>query len=144
MLSHKKITNMFKNKPILKQQLLRFLAAGILAVGTDFSSYWILVDLLPVDIAKGISFLSGSLVAFVINRTWTFKQDSPAYSSALPFACLYSLTFLANVGMNHFILNYVADIKLLGFLIATGTSTVLNFIGMKFWVFSGPQNQTDS
>ncbi|MEY8198005.1 MAG: GtrA family protein [Colwellia sp.] len=119
----------------LKQELLRFLVTGILAVGIDFSSYWLLIDVIPTDVAKGLSFILGSMVAFIMNKLWTFEDETQLGNAAFQFACLYSLTFLVNVAVNHLILAYAIEMKLLAFLFATATSTVLNFLGMKFWVF---------
>lgn len=118
-----------------KQELLRFLVTGCLAVGTDFISYYVLLQWLPVDMAKAISFILGSVVAFVLNKLWTFESDKKLAPAMLNFTTLYSLTFFANVLVNHFVLLWIVDIKLVGFLFATGTSTVLNYLGMKFWVF---------
>ena len=126
-----------------KQELLRFLVTGILAVGTDFSSYNLLLEYLPVDVAKGTSFVLGSVVAFFLNKLWTFESDRQVATTAIHFAMLYSLTFLANIAVNHITLQFIMDIKLLGFLSATATSTVLNFLGMKFWVFKPNKKVTD-
>ena len=120
----------------LKQESMRFLITGLLAVGIDFSSYWLLSDVMPTDMAKACSFILGSIVAFFMNKLWTFENDDHAVNSALQFAGLYSLTFFANVAVNHLVLNNAVDMKLLAFLFSTATSTVLNFLGMKFWVFS--------
>jgi putative flippase GtrA len=127
-----------------RQQLSRFLVTGLLAVGTDFCSYWLMIDSVPVDLAKGISFICGSVVAFVMNKLWTFEHNSTVSSSILNFSILYGLTFLANVSVNHITLIFFPEIKLLGFLLATATSTVLNFLGMKYWVFSSQRCQVVS
>jgi putative flippase GtrA len=126
---------MLKDKQALKQELMRFLVTGIMAVGVDFSGYWLLAEMIPADLAKGSSFVMGSIVAFIFNKLWTFEHDAKLSNAAIQFTCLYSLTFIANVAVNHFILTLGMEIKLLAFLIATATSTTLNFLGMKFWVF---------
>ena len=118
-----------------KQELLRFLITGILAVGTDFSSYYLLMDLMPIDMAKGTSFILGSIVAFILNKMWTFESNAQTAPALLQFSLLYTTTFFANVLVNHLTLAWIVNIHLIGFLFATATSTVLNFIGMKFWVF---------
>ncbi len=120
---------------VLKQELTRFLVTGILAVGIDFSSYWLLVETMPPDTAKGFSFVLGSIMAFIMNKLWTFGDDTQLGYAAFRFACLYTLTFSANVAVNHLVLAYGMELKLLGFLFATATSTILNFLGMKLWVF---------
>ncbi len=119
----------------LRLELLRFIATGLLAVGTDFSSYWLLSDVLAPNIAKGLSFILGSIVAFIMNKLWTFDSSARLDNAAFLFASLYGMTFVANIFVNHLILTLGSEMKLLAFLLATTTSTVLNFLGMKFWVF---------
>jgi len=118
----------------IKKELKRFLVAGVSAVGTDLVTYYILLNFLSHDIAKAISFLLGTIVAFVINKYWTFEKYEKSYKEMFQFGILYSSTLGANVLTNKIVLNNT-EIVFLAFLIATGVSTVLNFLGQKFWVF---------
>lgn len=118
----------------IKKELKRFLVAGLSAVGTDLASYYILLDFLSHDVAKGISFLLGTVVAYIINKYWTFEKHEKSYTEILKFAVLYSVTLGANVMTNKIVLE-MTEIVFLAFLVATGVSTVLNFIGQKWWVF---------
>lgn len=118
----------------LKKELKRFLIAGFSAVGTDLVTYYILLNFLSHDVAKAISFLIGTIVAFVINKYWTFEKHNKSYKEIVQFTILYGLTLGANVITNKFILVQM-DSVLFAFLVATGVSTVLNFLGQKFWVF---------
>lgn len=118
----------------LKKELKRFLIAGFSAVGTDLLTYYILLNFLSHDLAKAISFLLGTTVAFIINKYWTFEKYDKSYKEVVQFTILYTLTLGANVITNKFILVQMDSI-LFAFLVATGVSTVLNFLGQKFWVF---------
>ena len=118
----------------IKKELKRFLVAGISAVGTDLITYYLLLNLFSTDVAKGISFLLGTVVAFIINKYWTFEKHEKSYVEIVKFGLLYSLTLGANVMTNKIVLD-MFHITLVAFLIATGVSTVLNFIGQKWWVF---------
>lgn len=118
----------------IKKELKRFLVAGVGAVGTDLITYYILLNFLSPNIAKTISFLLGTVVAFVINKYWTFKKHEKSYKEIVQFGILYASTLGANVITNKIILDYT-QLVFLAFLIATGVSTVLNFIGQKWWVF---------
>lgn len=118
-----------------KRELSRFIVTGILAVTSDMLCYYLLINFIPVDIAKGLSFIAGSFVAFFMNKLWTFENTAAVHSTAIQFSCLYSTTFIANVSVNHLVLIIFSDMTMLAFLAATGASTILNFIGMKFWVF---------
>ena len=118
----------------IKKELKRFLVAGISAVGTDLVTYYILLNYLNTDISKGISFLLGTIVAFVVNKYWTFEKKEKSYKEVVQFSILYATTLGANIVTNKFIID-IYNITLLAFLIATGVSTVMNFIGQKWWVF---------
>ena len=118
----------------IKKELKRFLVAGLSAVGTDLVMYYILLNFMPHDISKAVSFLLGTVVAFVINKYWTFEKHEKSYKEILKFGILYSLTLGTNVMTNKMILEYTS-LVFLAFLVATGVSTVLNFIGQKWWVF---------
>lgn len=118
----------------IKKELKRFLVAGLSAVGTDLGIYYLLLNFLESYIAKGISFLAGTIVAFIINKYWTFEKKEKSYIEMIRFSILYSLTLGVNVLTNKLVLDN-SGIVILSFIIATGVSTVLNFIGQKFWVF---------
>lgn len=118
----------------LKKELKRFLIAGFSAVGTDLVTYYILLNFLSHDVAKSISFLLGTIVAFLINKYWTFEKHDKSYKEIVQFTILYTITLGANVITNKFVLVQM-DSVLFAFLVATGVSTVLNFLGQKFWVF---------
>ena len=118
----------------IKKELRRFLVAGLSAVGADLVTYYILLNFFNADIAKAVSFLLGTIVAFVINKYWTFEKHEKSYNEIVKFGLLYSATLVANVMTNKIVLD-MFSITILAFLIATGVSTVLNFIGQKWLVF---------
>jgi putative flippase GtrA len=117
-----------------KKELKRFLVAGLSAVGTDLFIYYILLNFLATGTSKAISFLLGTIVAFIINKYWTFEKHEKSFKEVIQFGILYSFTLGANVMTNKIVLHNTKTV-LLAFLVATGISTVINFIGQKFWVF---------
>lgn len=119
----------------LKREVPRFLVAGGLAVLTDLAVYYLLILALPYYLSKGISFITGAVVAFVINKLWTFNKKEKSFAEIVKFVLLYLATLGANVLVNQLVLFIFPTFVFLGFLCATGTSTVLNFIGQKWWVF---------
>jgi putative flippase GtrA len=125
---------------MIQRELGIFLIVGTLTVLVDYGVYRGVVwfDLIDVHTAKGIGFLSGTLFAYFANRFWTFghKQHSPG--SVWRFCLLYSLTLGANVLVNGLILRELSEIPAIvqvAFIVATGVSATLNFLGMKFFVF---------
>ena len=118
----------------IKKEMKRFLIAGISAVGTDLLMYYILLNFFDHALAKATSFMIGTVVAYIINKYWTFEKHMRSYKEMLKFGILYTVTLFANVATNEVTLN-MSGIVFIAFLTATGVSTILNFIGQKWWVF---------
>lgn len=118
----------------MKREYFFFLVAGFSAVTIDFSSYYLISLFISLDLSKAISFALGSVVAYLINNYYTFNVSKITKRNIASFALLYSISFILNVAVNHFLF-YVSLHKFLSFFIATLVSTFINFIGQKFWVF---------
>ena len=140
---------LIKNMPQLRNltltQLIRrevqvFLIVGTATVLIDLAAYKSLLFYFDftVNLAKGCGFLSGTLFSYVANRIWTFQNKVFVPGSLYRFLPLYCSTLGINISVNFLILMAFSDIFLIdyiAFIAATGCSTVLNFLGMKFFVF---------
>ena len=136
-----------------KKEISRFIVSGICAVATDMIFYYILSNFIDISIAKGTSFLIGTITAYLMNKYYTFEKKEKSLTEVIKFLCLYLVSLCANIGVNKlsfvifpvlfkyisFLDNYQM-IKLFAFLAATGTSTIINFLGQKFWVFKKGEN----
>ena len=125
---------------MIRRELGIFLVVGVLTVIIDYFVYHALVwsQLLLVHTAKGVGFVSGTVFAYFANRFWTFGHKQHATGSLWRFVLLYATTLLTNVWVNALmlsVLSAVPRVMQLGFLIATVMSAMINFIGMKFFVF---------
>jgi putative flippase GtrA len=125
---------------MIKRELAIFLVVGALTVLVDFVSYRGLIrfEVMDVDMAKATGFLTGTLFAYFANRFWTFGHKPHEPGSAWRFTALYASTLGANVLINSLALKLFADAISaiqLAFLVATGVSASLNFLGMKLFVF---------
>ena len=120
---------------IKKKELIRFLFGGGSAVVVDYIVYHLLMLCgQNQDISKAISFICGAAVGFVINKLWTFESSKFSRVEILRYVILYSCTAVINAGVNRLVIKVTA-IEMLAFLCATGVSTVLNFLGQKYFVF---------
>lgn len=125
---------------MIKRELAIFLIVGVSTVLVDFISYRGLIgfQFMEVDMAKATGFLVGTLFAYFANRFWTFGYKPHVPGSAWRFSALYASTLCANVLINALALRLLADLAdaiQLAFLLATGVSACLNFLGMKIFVF---------
>lgn len=125
---------------MIKREFTIFLIVGTTTVLIDFMAYrsFVWMGLMGIDMAKAMSFLIGTMFAYLANRFWTFglKQHTPG--SAWRFALLYAATLGANVFVNALALTLLTDTVLaihVAFLLATTVSASLNFLGMKLFVF---------
>lgn len=125
---------------MIRRELQVFLVVGSLTVLIDFLSYRGLAwsGQLPVDWAKAAGFLIGTAFAYFANRAWTFGHRQHRPGSAFRFILLYGISLTANVAVNAAVLGMAEGLEFavqLAFLVATGVSTCLNFLGMKMFVF---------
>lgn len=125
---------------MIKRELCLFLIVGSLTVLVDFITYRGLVfaQLMNVSTAKAAGFLTGTTFAYFANRFWTFGHMPDSAGSVWRFALLYAATLTANVYINALMLDKLAGLTIVvqaAFLLATAASAILNFVGMKFFVF---------
>lgn len=121
----------------MRREISCFIVAGCAAVATDLCVYHLLFTALSYELSKGISYVSGTLVAYILNKLWTFRQPKHSWREVFAFVVLYAITFTLNVGVNQFTLLYLPWFG--AFLCATGVSTIANFLGQKLWVFKRVQ-----
>ena len=117
-----------------RKEIIRFFFVGCGAVLTDFMIYNLTLILFPMNYSKVISFICGSLVAFIANKWWTFEQKENKPVEIFKFILLYSISLILNTIANKIIFDSTDD-KIMGFIFATGLSTLINFVGLKHWVF---------
>ena len=121
-------------KKKLINQALKFLVVGCLAVIVDSTFYYFLSIFITVEIAKGLSFLSGMFFSYSLNKVWTFSQTKRSTIEVLKFLILYGSSLVMNVTINTLTLN-ITNSFVISFLTATAFSTILNFSGQKWWIY---------
>jgi putative flippase GtrA len=125
----------------LKTQVWRFVVTGGLSAIVDYGLYQFLdlVTHVQIDAAKAISFIFGTITAYLINRRWTF-QAAPSIARFVAVMVLYGITFITQVGINHVCLHALdyhqhSWAKPVAFVIAQGTASVINFVVQRSVIF---------
>lgn len=131
-----------------RKQLQRFLMVGGTTVFIDFAIYCLGFSCgLDKSVAKSIAFLVGTVFAYFANKAWTFEAEKHTGGGVSLFILVYSVTLLVNVAVNALFLWALDGFPLkivIAFVIATGTSATLNFLGMKYIVFAKPASSASS
>ncbi|HEX5405732.1 MAG TPA: GtrA family protein [Pseudonocardiaceae bacterium] len=119
-------------------QAVRFVLFGLLSAAVDFGVYQLFLHIGTwADVAKGISFICGTVTAYMLNRRWTFDSAGGA-APATRFAMLYSVTFFVNVGVNALGLHVFAGQSWrvpVAWVVAQGVATIINFVLLRTVVF---------
>ena len=125
-----------------QKQLKRFLVVGFSSVAIDCITYFVALKCgLAREPSKAIGYISGMLVGFVLNKTWTFRSQGKIGSEIATYFFLYCVTFIANLAVNYAVVRFFYDISngsavlIMAFFSATFVTTVLNFLGMRFITF---------
>lgn len=128
-----------KEKTFKTKEILKFCVGGGSAVLVDFLLYRLLDGYIPVTWAKALSYIAGAIVGFIINKLWTFESKKFKYSEIIRYVILYAFSSVVNTFVNKLILHLFSSVTF-AFLCATGTSTIINFFGQKFFVFYKPKH----
>ena len=146
------------------KQLTKFIISGLLAVTVDFIVYFAVSQYLPMNLSKGISFCSGMLVTYNLNKFWTWRQKDKDNKRLLLFSLLYLIAMIINISANQYayellpnfefiaslrdsqgILSIMITVKLnkvFAFIVATGLSALFTFVAQKYWLFKAKNTST--
>ncbi len=118
------------------EEIFKFLLTGIIAVLIDAIVYFFLYFNLEfhAEISKRISFISGALFIFIVNRSFVFRIKKKNIYQVLLFSTLYLISFFANSYSHDYIYYNFYNIWF-AFIIATIVSTIINYLGQKYVVF---------
>jgi putative flippase GtrA len=106
---------------------------GLAATLLDLALYLIMTNSgVTENLAKALSFLSGTLTGYLGNTKFTFSGSSP---NPLRYLLTYSFSLLVNVGVNATAFS-IWNSHLFGWTMATATSTTLNFLGLRYYAFT--------
>ena len=122
-----------------KQELKRFVVSGISAVIVDFLIYSLLINSgLYLSLSKAISFSSGTIYSYFINKKWTFKAVG-GFKTFIKFILVYFISLNINISMNNLIINFLSEQNFksifYAFIVSTLLSAIFNFLMIKTYVF---------
>ncbi len=130
----------FEEPKNLLKQGVRFLCAGVLTNAVNYGLFFLMLHLWHAhySVSSVSGFLAGFVTGFFVNRSWTFSISSGQRRYHLiRFTLLNFFSLGANLLTITLLTEQCKVIPEISQIIAIGVSTVINFIGSKFWVFKG-------
>ncbi len=122
------------------KQLASYSTIGFISLAIDAMVYIMLSEIFLVSksLSKIISFIIGSINSFLGNKMLTFRIKSFNYKEPIKFILLYSFSLIAN-SLSHDYFLKIFD-GFLPFVISTIVAVIINFTGLKLWVFKNKNN----
>jgi putative flippase GtrA len=131
-----KLSRAYRSLPI---SLKRFAVTGTLTVALDAIVYASLVKLGgPIDGAKALGLIAATIFAYFVNRFWAFNDAKAGSTRIVSFLSLYAAAIVLNVVVNRLSLHALGQSTwalIVSWFLATGSSSVFNYIGMRYVVF---------
>jgi len=125
---------------MIKREFGFFVVNGLISVSIAYCVYCGLVASgLMIEIANGIAYIAGMFYGFFANKRLAFRDGEIAsIAKVVRYVLLHTCTLIVNILTNSLILGRLGDLTFdffVAFLAAIAISTILNFIGLKYWVF---------
>ena len=123
----------------MKRKVFRFVLVGVSAVAIDFTIYIWLVEVgTPTYFSRGISYFTTLLYAYFANTYYAFRVNYVSWNIFSKYCLLYVSVLFFNVLLNEKLLlifgkEYYSLVII--YVFVTGVSAVINFIGLKQYVF---------
>tara|TARA_B100001939_G_scaffold246524_1_gene213697 strand:+ start:561 stop:908 length:348 start_codon:yes stop_codon:yes gene_type:complete len=113
---------------------------GFFSLIIDFGFYLICVEILILSesLSKIISFILASFNSYLGNKIYTFRINKFNSNEPMKFFIVYTLSLIINSNVHDFLM--IKYHGLIPFSLATIISVIINFIGLKYWVFKISKN----
>jgi putative flippase GtrA len=127
---------------VIRQQFTRWFVLGVTTNVVLYGAYLALTgSLLTPKVAMTVVYVTGVVIGFIANRSWSFGHTGPARSAFLRYVVVYMLGYLVNwlglhvgiavLGVPHEVVQAVMI-----FVVAATT-----FVMQKYYVFAAPADR---
>jgi putative flippase GtrA len=132
-----KVVRFMKNQTLI--EFIKFSIVGAINTMVDFGVFSLLLtNGCPILLSQIISYGCGMLNSFIMNRSWTFKENKRnEYSEPLKYVVANVATLILVSVLILLFINLVHLPVIIAKVICTVIGMVINFISSKFWVFQG-------
>jgi len=125
---------------MINREIRFFLINGIIAVLIAYLVYRALILIgLDINFSSMISYFAGMFYGYFANKQLTFKNvDNISITNITKYLVLHFCTLVIYVYLNSYLVLLLKEYSfnlLIAFSLTIGLTTILNFLGLRFWVF---------
>lgn len=121
------------------QHFFRFIIVGLLSTIVNYIFFLLFLKEvgLQYQISSICGFLIGVTVGFPLNKIWTYQCDHAKKnkSSLYKYGCVYLFSLVVNFYVLGFLVKHFGFDPRAANGVAIIVTTLINFIGTKFWAF---------
>lgn len=121
---------------------LRFSAVGVANTLLGLTIIFALMRFggLQYIVANAVGYAVGTVVSFVLNRSWTFYHKGPVLSSAVRWVLVIAIAYAANVFIVILPHEYLGIDRYISQGLGVFAYTGLSYLGGRFYAFSPKLN----
>ena len=125
---------------MLNREIKLFLINGLIGVIIAYIIYMILmISSLNINFSSSISYFAAILYGYFANKKLTFKNlDNISLTNISKYIVLHLCTLVIFVYLNSYLVIFLEDYTynlLIAFILPVNLTMILNFLGLRFWVF---------
>lgn len=122
----------------LSRNFFKFTAVGGLSTILNYSLFFLGYRHFGIAYvpAAAIGYIAGVLLGFTLNKYWTFQSESRRHLRDIAaYALVYTVSLVLGLGILHSLVRFLDMEPLVANILTIGITTMMNFLGTKFFVF---------
>ncbi|MBT5953774.1 hypothetical protein HOG98_03540 [bacterium] len=123
---------------MLKKSFLRFLIIGGVSTAINYSVFHVFLAVFGMHYAmsSGVGYCTGLVVGYFFNKSWTFQAARHSVAAITQYICVYLGSLTLSLVLLSFLIEGLSFPAWFANIIAIGLTTITNFVGLRFWVFT--------
>jgi len=120
------------------KEMRKFIVVGLGSTMVNYTIFFVFFKILSFYylLASGAGFLTGLFFSYTFNRLWTFEsQNEKKFREFILYASVCLVSLAVSLLALEFQVAFLHIDPLLANIVSIGISAVLNFIGLKIFVF---------
>ncbi len=119
-------------------QFIKFCIVGIISTLLSYIAFYMALNFLQINylISSALGFIFGFSLNYPANKYWTYaKKKDPQEKHIIPYISLYLFSLGLSLIMLRIMVETLAIIPEIANIVSIGFTTVVNFIGTRFFIF---------